>query len=111
MLKSKIVPIVPLCLKTPPECLPANTFPHGKRTICLGVFTIRHQKFTVRNKENSLKPAEKTPKPTVWTSLRTVSPLWGTILTKNDRRKAQSPLRSSLIQRYDFISTSPNPKC
>ena len=65
MLKSKIVPIVPQRLKTPLECLSANTFPHGKRTICLGVFTVRHQKFTVRNKENSLKPTEKTPKPTV----------------------------------------------
>ena len=95
MLKLKIVPIVPQRLKTPPESLPANTFPHGKRTICLGVFAVRHQKFTVRNKENSLKPTEKTPKPTVWISLRTVFPLWGTKLTKNDRRKAQSPLRSS----------------
>ena len=95
MLKSEIVPIVPQCLKTPPESLLANIFPHGKRTICLEVFTIRHKDFTVRNKENSLKPTEKTPKPTVWISLRTVFPLWGTKLTKNDRRKAQSPLRSS----------------
>ena len=44
MLKSEIVPIVPQRLKTPLECLSANTFPHGKRTICLGVFTVRHQK-------------------------------------------------------------------
>ena len=88
MLKSEIVPIVPQRLKTPHESLPANTFSHGKRTICLGIVTIRHQKFTVRNKENSLKPAGKTPKPTVWTSLRTVSPSWGAILTKNDRREA-----------------------
>ena len=88
MLKSEIVPIVPQCLKTPPDSHFGNPVPHGKRTICLGVFTVRHQKFTVRNKENSLKPTEKTPKPTVWTSLRTVSPSWGAILTKNDRREA-----------------------
>ena len=62
MLKSKIVPIVPQRLKTPHESLPANTFSHGKRTICLGIFTIRHQKFTVRNKENSLKPTGKNSK-------------------------------------------------
>ena len=73
-LKSEIVLTKSQRLKTPSESHFGNTFTDNVQSA---------SEFLQLVTENFLKPIEKTPKPTVWTSLRTVLPMWGRKLTKD----------------------------